>query len=151
MTDARNATSRPLVWLRRYLPAELICTITALLGAWAAGLLTGSPAAAAITGTWGENLGFYGMMLSRELAQRGPRSLPAIVRDLVLEFGVAEALDSLLLRPALMYAGMLLAPNSALGVVAGKLAADLVFYVPTIISYELLHRRARIAIEELSV
>jgi hypothetical protein len=26
---------------------------------------------------------------------------------------------------------------------AGKLAADLVFYVPTIVSYELLRRRAR--------
>ena len=92
-----------------------------------------------------------GIELARELARRGLRSLPAIIGDLVLEFGAAEALDSLLLRPALMYAGMLLAPNRALGVVAGKLAADLVFYVPTIISYELLHRRGRITIEELSV
>jgi selenocysteine lyase/cysteine desulfurase len=151
MIRAGYATNRPLVWLRRYLPAELTCTITALLGAWLAAALTGSPAVAAVAGTWGENLGFYGMMLSRELAQRGPRSLPAIIRDLVLEFGVAEALDSLLLRPALMYAGMLLAPNTGFGVIAGKLAADLVFYVPTIISYELLRRRERIAIEELSV
>jgi pilus assembly protein TadC len=64
------------------------------------------------------------------------------LRDLVLEFGPAEALDSLLLRPALMYAGILLAPNLALGVVAGKIAADICFYLPTILSYEWLRRRA---------
>jgi hypothetical protein len=42
-----------------------------------------------------------------------------------------------------MYAGMMLAPNTAVGVAAGKLAADLLFYVPTIVSYEVLCRRAR--------
>jgi pilus assembly protein TadC len=31
----------------------------------------------------------------------------------------------------------------------GKLAADLVFYAPTIVSYELLRRRARPVMEEL--
>jgi len=56
--------------------------------------------------------------------------------------GLAEVLDCLLLRPALLYTGQMLAPNTAMGVVAGKLAADLIFYVPTIVSYELLHRRA---------
>ena len=149
--DAPSSTNRPLVWLRRYLPAELVCTITALLGAWLAAMFTGSPTAAALAGTWGESAGFYGLMLGRELARRGLRSLPAVACDLVLEFGTAEALDSLLLRPALMYAGMMLAPSTMLGIVAGKIAADVVFYVPTIISYELLHRRARPAIKGLSL
>jgi hypothetical protein len=147
--DALSATNRPLAWLRRYLPAELVCTVTGLLSAWAAIALTGSPAVAAIAGTWGENVGFYGMMLGRELARRGLHSLPAVVRDLILEFGLAEALDCLLLRPGMMYTGMMLAPSTALGFVAGKLAADVIFYVPAIISYELLHRRARPAMEEL--
>jgi hypothetical protein len=132
--------NRPLIWLRRYMPAEIVCTVTALFGAWVAAALTSSPAAAALAGTWGENVGFYGMMLGREIAQRSPRALPTIIRDLILEFGLAEALDSLVLRPALMYAGQMLAPNTALGVVAGKVAADLVFYVPTIVSYEFLRR-----------
>jgi len=100
MIDTLQATNRPLVWLRRYLPAELVCTITGLLGAWAAAVLTGSPAAVAVAGTLGENVGFYGMMLGREIAQRGLCSLPLIIRDLMLEFGLAEALDCLLLRPA---------------------------------------------------
>ena len=149
MIDAPPATNRPLVWLRRYLPAELVCTVTGLLGAWAAAVLTGSPAAIAVAGTWGENVGFYGMMLGREIAQRGMRSLSPIIHDLILEFGLAEVLDCLLLRPALLYAGQMLAPNTAMGVVAGKLAADLIFYVPTIVSYELLRRRALPVMEEL--
>ena len=142
MIEALPATNRPIVWLRRYMPAELVCTATGLLGAWIAAVLTGSPAVIAIAGTLGENVGFYGMMLGREIAQRGARSLSAIIRDLMLEFGLAEALDFLLLRPALMYGGQMLAANTALGVVAGKLVADVLFYVPAIISYELLHRRA---------
>jgi hypothetical protein len=143
MSSALPATNRPIVWLGRYLPAELVCSLTALLGAWAAATLTGSTAATALAGTWGENVGFYGMILGREIIQRDLRALPAILRDLVLEFGLAEALDSLLLRPALMYAGLLLSPNTVLGLVMGKLAADLIFYLPTIVSYELLCRHKR--------
>jgi hypothetical protein len=142
MIDPLPATNRSLVWLRRYLPAELICTLTGLLGAWAAVALIGSPAAVAVAGTLGENVGFYGMMLGREIAQRGRRSLSPIIRDLLLEFGPAEILDCLLLRPTLMYAGQMLTPNTALGILAGKLIADIIFYVPTIVSYELLRRRA---------
>lgn len=137
MIDTLPATNRPLTWLRRYLPAELVCTVTALLGAWAATALTGS---AAVAGTWGENVGFYGMLLGCELSRRSLRALPTILRDLALEFGPATALDSLLLRPALMYAGMALPPHLAIGFIVGKLAADLIFYVPTIVSYELLRR-----------
>jgi len=131
-------------WLRRYLPAELAGTPSALFCAWAVDRLTGSTAAAAVAATWGENLGFYGLLLARELRRRGGLSaLPAALRDLTLEFGPAEALDRLLLRPALIYIAMLNAPHPALGVLVGKLAADLAFYVPTIASYELLRRRAR--------
>jgi len=32
-------------------------------------------------------------------------------------------------------------PSLALGIVFGQVAADIVFYVPTIVSYELLLRR----------
>jgi hypothetical protein len=139
---ALPATNRPMAWLRRYLPAELVSIPIAIFCAWLAATLTGSVAAAAVAGTWGENLGFYGMMLARELARRGVWALPAVLCDLALEFGPAEALDSLLLRPALMYAGLSIIPNLALGILAGEIAADIVFYVPTIVSYELLRRRA---------
>jgi hypothetical protein len=108
------------------------------------GQLTGSSAAAALAATWGENAGFYGMMLGRELVQRRTlRALPAAVRRLALEFGPAEALDSLVLRPAAMYAGLALAPHPALGMLAGKLAADVTFYAPAIACHELQRAWAR--------
>jgi pilus assembly protein TadC len=147
--DTRPVVDRIIMWLRRYLPAELIGMLATLLCAWLAIALTGSAAVAAIAGTWGDNLGFYGILLGRELARRSLRALPAILRDLVLEFGPATALDGLLLRPALLYAGMALTPHSAIGLIVAKLAADLVFYVPAIVSYELLRRRARPIMEEL--
>jgi len=145
MTANGSRLGRAMVrWLRRYLPAELVCTPCALLAGYAATQLTGIPAAAAIAATWGENLGFYGVMLGRELARRRDvRAVPAIVRDLFIEFGPAEALDSFLLRPAAIYAGLTLAPHPALGMVAGKIAADLTFYAPAIVTHELQRWYAR--------
>jgi len=131
------------VWLRRYLAAELVCTPAAVLCGWSVGTL-GSMAAAAVAASCVENLAFYGMMLRRELAGgAGMPALPGILYKLVLEFGPAETLDTLVLRPALVYAGMILAPTPALGVIAGKIAADVCFYVPTIASYELMRRPRR--------
>jgi hypothetical protein len=138
----RPIIGRALVWVRRYLPAELIGTATALLCALVAAQLGGGPAATALAATWGEILGFYGLMAGREAARvRSLRAAPAAVARLVLEFGPAELLDSFALRPALMYAGLTLAPSPALGLIAGKLAADVVFYIPTIVSFELLQAR----------
>jgi hypothetical protein len=135
-----STTNRPLIWLRRYLPAELICTATGLLCTWTTATFTGSAAAAIAACIWGEILSFYGTMIARDLSRRGAQALPAVLYDLMREFGPAEALDGLLLRPALMYVGTMLAPSLAVGIVAGKLAADIVYYAPVILSYELLCR-----------
>jgi hypothetical protein len=140
MTPPTRATwSRALRrWLKRYVPAELVAAPCALLSGLAVGQLTGSSAAAALAATWGENVGFYGLMIGRELVRRRTlRALPGVVRALALEFGPAEALDSLLLRPAAVYAGLALAPHPALGMLAGKLAADVTFYLPAIACHEL--------------
>jgi hypothetical protein len=145
VTPTRIAWTRAVGrWLRRYLPAELLATPCALLAGLSAAQLTGSPAAAALAATWGENAGFYGLMIGREHAQRRTlRALPAVARELALEFGPAEALDSLLLRPAALYAGLALAPHPALGMLAGKIVADVTFYAPAIACHELQRAWAR--------
>jgi len=128
-------------WVRRYLPAELVGIPFALGCGWLTAVLTGSTIAAALAATWGENVGYYGVMLGRELWNgSGLRALPRALRNLVLEFGPAEGLDTLLVRPTLVHLGLVLAPDPLTGIVAGKVAADLVFYVPAIVSYELLAR-----------
>ena len=128
-------------WVARYLPAELLGTCAALSCASLAA--DSGAAAAAVAGTVGENAAFYGLMLTRELLQRGGvRGLPGALRDLALEFGPAEALDSLLLRPALLYAGISLTGHSTSGALLGKLAADVAFYSLAIAGRALAQRGA---------
>jgi hypothetical protein len=130
-------------WLRRYAPGELLALVGALTGYVLLELLTGSRAAAAFGAAAGDNVGYYGVIAAREVAarRRDGRRHPVrrAVRALVLEFGPAEALDSTIVRPACTaIAAAALGP--AAGVVAAKLVADLAFYAPVIVSYELRKR-----------
>src|SRR5262249_38397174 len=80
-----------------------------------------------LAGTAAEVSAFYVVMIARERAARPSTPLGAVLRGLALEFGPAEALDTFLLRPALLYAGVALTGGAA-GALLGKLAADGVFY-----------------------
>ncbi|HEX2054136.1 MAG TPA: hypothetical protein VHJ78_10485 [Actinomycetota bacterium] len=130
--------------LRRYLPAEAAGVAASL----AAGLLfVGAGAAAAVAAlaaAWAENTGYYAVIATRDFGGQDGGPIRRAGRTLVtmlVEFGPAELFDSLLVRPALLYAGLRLLPTPALGILAGKVAADLVFYLPTISSRRLLVRR----------
>ena len=98
---------RPRVWLYRYLPAEIVGTAAALAAALIA---TGEGVASAVVAaTWAESLGFYGSSpggscdaLAAHAGRRG--ALVLALRGVVAEFGVAEAADTIFVRPALMYA-----------------------------------------------
>jgi hypothetical protein len=133
-------------WVRRYGPAELLALIGALAGWLAADLATGNTIAAAYAAALGDNVGYYGFLATREVRARwraAPGSLLGVgVRAcvaLAIEFGPAEALDSLVVRPACVAVGVA-ALGPVAGVLAGKLVADLVFYVPVIVTYELRKR-----------
>lgn len=146
-------------WLERYGVAEVVGLCTAVLGSFAAHALTGSEVAAAYGGAMGENVGYYGVIIGREVV-RDQRAATAssrgyglagaarTARNLLFEFGVAEVLDSAVLRPLAMGLGVRFF-GRALGVVVGKLAADVTFYVPVICVYELrrylAHSRSRAA------
>jgi hypothetical protein len=145
-------TGRKREIVRRYLPAEIAGTAAALAAGLAFALATGSAAAGAVAATFGESAGYYGVIAfidfraGRLSAERPLRTLG----NLLLEFAPAEALDTLFVRPTLIFAGMTLAPNPGIGIVAGKLAADLLFYVPTILGREVLRRRGRLSTGGLS-
>jgi hypothetical protein len=142
-------------WLRRYLPAEAAGTGTALLCAGVAHAAGGDLAAVALAGAWGENLGYYGTVGARDLrralaarqgaapgrARRVQGALGEVLRGLLLEFGPAEALDSVLVRPLAMGAAARVIPQVGVAVLVGKVAADLLFYVPTVLAYERRRRR----------
>jgi hypothetical protein len=133
-------------WVRRYGPAELLALIGALAGWLIADLATENSLVGAYAATIGENVGYYGLLATREVrARRCDGAISPLVAGaaacgaLAIEFGPAEALDSLVVRPACVGVGVT-ALGPVAGVLAGKLVADLAFYVPVIASYEL--RRA---------
>lgn len=138
-------------WLTRYLPAEIIGTVCAVALPTAVSLASGNAVVIAFMGAWGENAGFYGTMIVRDAVetrkkyaetgrQYGSAAFLKTLRNIFLEFGIAETADSLAVRPAAMFAAMKIFDNVPLGILAGKILADALFYIPTIISYELLNR-----------
>jgi hypothetical protein len=98
-------------WSWRYVPAEICATICVILGAGLAYFFTGNRIVAAYAGVVGENIGFYGVVVWRDLRRNkalhkkagkefGMRGFSKTMQHLVFEFGPAEALDSLLVRPS---------------------------------------------------
>lgn len=135
-------------WLRRYIPAEVLGTIAALIGAWVVYAQTGSFVAAAATGWLAEGAGFYGYFITFELLKNNKRysehnfikriwlAAATASTNLLVEFLPAELLDNFIIRPYLMY----LAPHYIrpypVGFLAGKFSADILFYVLAIGGYE---------------
>ncbi|QKG55835.1 hypothetical protein GKZ68_03775 [Hymenobacter sp. BRD128] len=145
-------SSRVREWLRRYGPAELL-SLLATVGA-AAAQAGGTRAAVALAATWAGNGAYFGLLLLQDIShtraalrtQGRPYLLATFgrnVRALVVEFGVAEVFDSLLVRPAFLYWLPQWLHSVPLGVLAAKFAADVTFYVPAIISYELSKKKLR--------
>ncbi|MCB9152302.1 MAG: hypothetical protein H6641_26405 [Caldilineaceae bacterium] len=129
-------------WARRYAPSEAVGTLAALMSAMLAAGLGANAMFIALAGAWGEVFGFYLPLLVREFMTQqhaGPLSqaLWRTLRNLLLEFGAAELLDTGLMRPALMTAALQLIPQLSIAIVVGKLAADIFFYGLAIMAYEL--------------
>jgi hypothetical protein len=136
-------------WSWRYLPAEVVGTVTALAAALTVHAASGSLISSALAGTVGEGLGYYGCMAVREALVHDIRHRHhgrmkrlwltgvSTVRDMLIEFGPAELVDSFLVRPLFMYLMPSLLHNFAAGILVGKLAADVIFYGLAIGAYEL--------------
>lgn len=58
------------------------------------------------------------------------------LRSVAVEFGPAELIDSVAIRPFAFYAGPLIFDNTIGGWIFGKLVADLAFYLCAIFAYE---------------
>jgi hypothetical protein len=141
-------------WIRRYLPAELLSITVTLSCAALVFELTGNRITTALAGTWADNISYYGYIIFvdiyrtlRRLQEQGKvytrQMFIRNLKALALEFGLAEVLDSLLIRPALMYYLPIRTGSLALGILIAKLAADVLFYLPAIIGYELSKKKLR--------
>ncbi len=141
------ATTSPCAWLARYGWAEIAGLITGYTGYFATLQATPSAIACALGASIGENLGYYTCILWRELAarQRNGETLTATMFahttwHLIREFGMAELLDSILVRPGSTFLAVtLLGPTT--GIVAGKFIADAIFYLLVITTHTKLKRK----------
>ncbi len=141
-------------WIKRYLPAEIISIVVTLVSSVLAYELTQSNLTTALVGTWFGNIGYFGTIFltdifntNRELALKNKsytlKTFGLNVRALFVEFGIAEFFDSLFVRPMLMYYFPIWINDISLGVIIAKFVADITFYVPAIISYELSKKKLR--------
>jgi hypothetical protein len=124
-------------WFHRYAVAEVAGLVCALVAGIVAGRTAGA-GAAAIAATLAEGVGFYGVILLRDVRRHGANW--RVARGLVVEFGFAEVADTLLVRPLAIYGAAMLAGDTVAGVLIGKVAADVVFYAAAIAGYELRKR-----------
>lgn len=133
-------------WIQRYGPAELAAACTAIIGYFLTFGLTGGEIAAAFGGAIGDNLGYYGTILTRDFKKDRRQALESgesygaqgrlrTIKRLFLEFGFSEILDLGIVRPFTMGLGARYM-GRGLGVLLGKIVADVIFYIPTIASYE---------------
>ncbi|MFY7909460.1 MAG: hypothetical protein ACOVO2_07910 [Emticicia sp.] len=141
-------------WIKRYLPAEIISIILTLASSVFTYKLTKNNLTTALVGTWVGNIGYFGTILltdifqtNRALAYKNkPYTLKIFgrnIRALFVEFGVAEFFDSLFVRPTLMYYLPVWLNDVSLGVIIAKFTADITFYVPAIVAYELSKKKLR--------
>jgi hypothetical protein len=140
-------------WLKRYLPSEIVGTITAIGAASLTHLFYDKPITIAYAGSLGEAIGFYLTMFIQNLFIINKKrkvenkflsfhNYFIIIRSMLFEFGPAGLIDGLLLRPFFMYIFPLILKNFTLGILLGKIAGDITFYFLIILSYELNKRRA---------
>lgn len=137
-----------IVWIKRYLLADILSTILSLATAWLIMESTGDRVLAAFVGSAVASISFYGIVafsdvrksLKEHKAENERYRIKSFLldfRNLIIEFGPAELLDVLAVRPFFMYLIPKLTGDFLLGTFIGKMIADVLFFIPAIVMYEL--------------
>ncbi|MCD4790411.1 MAG: hypothetical protein K8R37_10450 [Bacteroidales bacterium] len=134
-------------WIKRYLLADILSTALSLFTAWLIMELTEDRVMAAFVGSAIASISFYGIVAYNDIRKSIKehknsktkyefKSFFADFRNLIVEFGPAEILDVLAVRPFFMYLIPKLTGEFLLGTFIGKMIADVIFFIPAIIMYE---------------
>jgi hypothetical protein len=129
---------------RRYLSAEIYSTAGVVIGAGTTYLLTGNRILAAYVGTICETSCFYGFISFNDFRKNrmeykkagkryGISSYFKTLRNIIFEFGLPEVFDSLFIRPFCLYWFPIWMRSYSVGIIAGQLAANIIFYIPAYI------------------
>jgi hypothetical protein len=134
-------------WIRRYLLAEILSTALSLATAWVIHRTTGDNVIAAFVGSAMASISFYGIIAYSDVRKnlkhhrKHDLSYDFVVyfkdlRNLIIEFGPSEILDVLAVRPFFMYLIPKIIGEFVLGTFIGKMIADVIFFIPAIVMYE---------------
>ncbi len=139
-----------LHYLKRYGLAEIAGAVCVLLISSSTYYFTRNKIIAAYAGTIGENIGFYGVIIlrdtidaKRKAAHWSGKEIWQVLKNILIEFGIAEALDTLLMRPLMLYLFTSLFTNYQIGALAGVVVADILFYSLAVLSSELNKKRKK--------
>jgi hypothetical protein len=135
-------------WLKRYVPANIFCTVCTLIVAYITFSATHNRVLTAFLSSIIGTICFYLFLLVRDVISTVKKnkseskrysfiSFLKNIRNLAIEFGFSEILDVLVVMPLFMYIFPLIIGDVIIGTLVAKIVADIVFYVPTIIAYEL--------------
>ena len=135
-------------WLKRYLLAEILSTIFSLGTAWIIKVYFNEDVIAAFAGSAMASISFYGVIAFSDVRKNlkhhkkhkmkyGFNSYFKDFRNLVVEFGPSEILDVIAVRPFFMYLIPRLTGEFLLGTFIGKMIADIIFFIPAIVMYEI--------------
>lgn len=148
MDGSTTRRARIREWVRRYLPCEIAGTVGEFGAAALVYVATDSLAAAALAASVGASGGYYATAFLSALrwSHRGQAHRPAVarllmatvlaLRSVAIEFGPAEVVDSIAVRPLGFYLGPSLFGNVVAGWIFGKLVSDVAFYTCAVFSYE---------------
>lgn len=131
-------------WFKRYFFIEITAMLTAVIFGTISQFLFNNVIISAYIATWSDNTVYYSLMSYRELKARKKKDKKLtsigflkVLRNMIAEFGPAEYLDSFVIRPFFMAVMLLFIKNDSLAILLGSILANITFYIPVIISYEL--------------
>lgn len=125
-------------WVKRYSFPLIVGTVGAITLANISKLFFGNIISAYVA-TWTDNILFYGILSYRDIRSRKTHSLTDFIkvfRNLIIEFGPGEYLDSFLIRPLYLATFPLFISNYSLAILLGSFAAEITFFFPVVLSYE---------------
>ncbi len=139
-------------WLYRYLPAELAGNVFSITAGYVIRNYATNQLLIAYGTTLFDSLGYFSVIIIRDLLKSTKQhhttqkryTKHSLARDLALllaEFGFAEMLDIVVIRPYFIYALPLVIKPLGLAIFMANTAATIVFYLVAII----IHERLRVA------
>jgi len=131
-------------WLDRYAVPIFFATLAALIVANISRNLFGNIILSAFLGSIADFFVAYGIIAYRDINSRKNKDgklsfvgILKVIRNMIVEFGPSEYLDTFILRPFWLSVFPLFIPNYSLAIILGSLTAEITYFLPVIISYEL--------------